>query len=154
MVRRWPRRWKQKTSVHLADINFWLALAFEAHHHHPRALRWFDGAEPDSCAMCRFSQSGVLRLATNPAVFGDEAVTMAQAWALYDELLADERVYYLAEPQGLEPIWRDYTRGQTHSPKVWSDAYLAAFAEVAGIGVLSFDKGFQQFDGLALTIPV
>ncbi|NKB67930.1 MAG: PIN domain-containing protein [Candidatus Latescibacteria bacterium] len=140
--------------MHLVDINVWLALIFEAHQHHPQALRWFDAAEPDSCAMCRLAQNGLLRLATNPAVFADEAVTMAQAWALYDELLADERVYYLAEPQGLEATWRDYTRDQTHSSKVWSDAYLAAFAVAAGMGVLSFDKGFQKFDGLALTIPV
>ena len=154
MAKRWPKHWKQKTCVHLVDINFWLALVFEAHHHHPQALRWFDEAAPDSCAMCRFAQSGLLRLATHPAVFGDEAVTMAQAWALYDELLADERVYYLTEPPNLEPIWRHYTTAQKHSPKVWSDAYLAALAETAGIGMLSFDKGFQKFDGLALTIPV
>ena len=140
--------------MHLVDVNLWLALVFEAHDHHPRALRWFDGAEPDSCAMCRFAQSGFLRLATNPAVFGDEAVTMSQAWGLYDALLTDERVCYLPEPQGLEPAWRTYTEGETHSPKVWSDAYLAAFAKAAGIGMVSFDKGFRKFDGLVLTIPV
>ncbi len=139
--------------MYLVDINFWLALVFEAHYHHPRALRWFDVAQPDACAICRVAQSGFLRLATNPTVFGDEAVTMSQAWDLYDKLLTDERVCYLPEPQGLESVWRTYTQDQTHSPKVWSDAYLAASAEAAGIGMVSFDKGFRKFDGLVLTIP-
>ena len=102
--------------MHLADVSFWLALAFQAHGHHPRALRWFDAAPPDACAMCRFTQSGFLRLATNPAVFGDEAVPMSQAWALYDELQSDERVCFLQEPQGLEPAWRRHTEGHTHYP--------------------------------------
>ena len=48
---------------------------------------------------------------------------------------------------------RKTSEGETHSPKVWSDAYLAAFAEAAGIGMVSFDKGFRKFDGLVLTIP-
>ena len=139
--------------MHLADANLWLALVFEAHDHHQRALGWFDTVEPDSCAMCRFAQSGFLRLATNPAVFGDEAVTMTQAWTLYDELLADERVYYLPEPHGLEPVWRSYTQGHVRSPKVWSDAYLAAFANACGVAVVSFDEGFRKFDGLGLTVP-
>ena len=139
--------------MYLVDINVWLALAFEAHGHHMRALGWFNRAEPGACAMSRLTQSGFLRLATNPAVFGEEAVTMSEAWILYDALLADERVYYLPEPHGLEPCWRKFTEGGTYSPKVWSDAYLAAFALVSGIALLSFDEGFQKFDGLKWTMP-
>ena len=139
--------------MHLIDINIWLALVFEAHQHHPRALRWFDLAEPGACIMCRVVQSGFLRLATNPSVFGDEAVTMSQAWMLYDALLADERIHYLLEPQGLEATWRSYTEGQTYSPKVWSDAYLAAFAKTAGFNLVSFDKGFRKFNDLKVIIP-
>ena len=78
---------------------------------------------------------------------------MSQAWALYDELQSDERVCFLQEPQRLEPAWRRHTEGHTHSPKVWSDAYLSAFADAAGIGVVSFDQGFRKFHGVELTIP-
>lgn len=139
--------------MHLADANLWLALAFEVHAHHQRALRWFDAREPESCAMCRLAQSGFLRLATNPAVFGIEAVVTAQAWDLYDELLSDERVFYLPEPNGLEQAWRRYTKGQQYSTKVWSDAYLAAFANACGIALVSFDTGFLNYDGLTLVAP-
>ena len=139
--------------MHLADINIWLALAFEVHGHHERALRWFDQAAPQSCAMCRFVQYGFLRLASDPAVFGEEAVTLPVAWGLYDQLLADDRVSYLTEPLELEQAWRRHTATDTYSHKVWADGYLAAFADAAGIGVVSFDKGFEEFDGVISTIP-
>jgi len=61
--------------MHLADINIWLALTFEVHAHHRTAKAWFEGTGPDSCAFCRLTQQGFLRLATNPAVFKDEART-------------------------------------------------------------------------------
>lgn len=140
--------------MHLADVNFWLALAFEAHTHHSRAVRWFDDLSPESCVMCRLTQNGLLRLATNQSVFGDEAVTMSQAWTLYDTLMADERISYFPEPHGLESFWREFAGGQSQSPKLWTDAYLAAFASASGMQVVTFYEGFRQFDGLKLTIPM
>ena len=139
--------------MHLADINIWLALAFEVHGHHERARRWFDQIPPQSCVMCRFVQHGFVRLASNPAVFGDEAVLLPGAWELYDKPLADDRVIYLAEPLGLEQAWRRHTATHTYSHKVWADAYLAAFADAAGIRMASFDKGFAKFDVARSTIP-
>ncbi len=79
---------------------------------------------------------------------------MSEARILYDALLADERVSYLLEPHGLESSGRKFTEGETYSPKVWSDAYLAAFAQMSGIAVVSFDKSFQKFDGLKCTSPM
>lgn len=139
--------------MHLADINVWLALVFEVHGHHERARRWFDQVPPQSCAMCRFVQYGFLRLASNAAVFGEEAVTLPVAWELHDQLLADNRVIYLTEPLGLDQAWRRHTATDTYSHKVWADAYLAAFADAAGIRVASFDKGFEKFDVAVSTIP-
>ena len=96
--------------MHLPDINVWLALAFEVHAHHRRAAEWFDQQEAGSCAFCRLTQQGFLRLATNPSVFGDEAVTVSRAWGCYDLLLADERVHFSDEPSGVEPLWRKHSR--------------------------------------------
>jgi hypothetical protein len=44
----------------------------------------------------------VLRLLTAEAVMGDEVLKQSDAWAVYDRWLADERVGYLDEPQGIE----------------------------------------------------
>lgn len=138
--------------MHLPDINVWLALAFEVHFHHRTAKAWFEETGPDSCAFCRLTQQGFLRLATNPAVFKDEAVTMDAAWSCYDSLLEDERVYFVREPDGLEKVWKIYTRNRKYSHRVWNDAYLAAFAQTANLKIATFDQGFRNYKDTKLTI--
>ena len=139
--------------MYLADVNVWLALAFQSHVHHSPAKAWFESlAAGQIVHFCRMAQQGFLRLATNPKAFGDEAVTHVRAWEMYDAFLNDPRVLFAEEPQGLDSAWRGYTRGATFSPKVWNDAYLAAFAQVAGLTLVSFDRGFTQYTGLTATI--
>jgi uncharacterized protein len=139
--------------MYLPDINVWLALAFEAHDQHRTAADWFATLGARSCAFCRFTQQGFLRLAANPAVLHDEAVTIVEAWSCYDTLLSDDRVFYLAEPAGLEQNWRRHTRkrgGYTH--RVWNHAYLVAFAEAAGLVNVSFDRAFKDYVGVESVI--
>lgn len=131
--------------MQLPDVNFWLALVFEAHAHHVRAADWLASVDEDSVAFCRFTQQGFLRIATNPAAFGDEALDITGAWAAYDALCDDPRVRYLAEPAGTEALWREATKRKRYSHRVWSDAYLAAFAAAAGAAVVSFDGDFGRF---------
>ena len=131
--------------MYLPDINVWLALAFEVHVHHQQAAEWFDTLLPQDCAFCRFTQQGFLRLATNPVVLKDAAVTMADAWSCYDALLSDDRVLFLAEPSGVEQNWRRHTRRRAHSHKVWGDAYQISFAEAAAATPVSFDRGFAAY---------
>ena len=138
--------------MHLPDINFWLALAFEIHAHHRRAAEWFEQQGAESCTFCRFTQQGFLRLATHPSVFGDETVTMSRAWGCYDLFLFDERIYFSQEPPGLEPFWRKHTRQRKYSHKVWSGAYLAAFSKAAGLEVVTFDQGFRSYKGIRVAI--
>jgi len=138
--------------MYLADINLWLALAFRSHIHHESGTNWFEGLSNDSCAFCRLTQQGFLRLATNPKALGAEAVSMSDAWLMFDEFLSDPRVSFAYEPATIEPLWRGYTMRRSFSPKVWSDAYLAAFALGAGLELVTFDKGFAQFQGLHCTI--
>jgi toxin-antitoxin system PIN domain toxin len=131
----------------LLDVNVWLALTFDSHVHHLRAKAWFDSLTTERCYFCRLTQQGFLRLATNPKAFGADAVTMDEAWRLYDVFLSDGRIAYAEESAGLESIWRAYTAGQSFSPKVWSDAYLAAFANSAGWQVVTCDQAFVQYHG-------
>src|SRR5271157_3342207 len=101
----------------LADINLWLALAFRSHIHHESGKNWFEGLSNDSCAFCRLTQQGFLRLATNPKAFGAEAVSMSDAWRMFDEFLGDPRVSFADEPANIEPRWRGYTQRRAFSPK-------------------------------------
>ena len=139
--------------MHLPDINVWLALTFGSHVHHPSAKAWFDGlASNQVCYFCRLTQMGFLRLATNPSAFGTDALTLPEAWQKYDLFLSDSRVAVADEPVGLESHWRVFTASRTFSPKVWNDAYLAAFALAGNLNVVTFDKAFAQYAGVGCTI--
>jgi toxin-antitoxin system PIN domain toxin len=136
----------------LPDINLWLALAFQSHVHHAVAKGWFENLSGEGCSFCRLTQQGFLRLATNPKAFGAEAVTLDQAWLMYDALLGDPRISFADEPPGVEPLWRGYTQHRSFSPNLWSDAFLAAFARAAGYELITFDKGFSRYADVKCTI--
>lgn len=141
----------------LCDTNVWLALALSDHVHHEPARRWFDAVdEPASVAFCRATQQAFLRLLTNPAVlapYGNPPLTNAEAWAVYDAFRRDDRVTLVAaEPPGLEPIWRALATRPTASPKLWMDAYLAAFAIAGGHRLVTTDGAYRQFGGLSCLV--
>jgi toxin-antitoxin system PIN domain toxin len=139
--------------MYLLDINVWLALTFQAHVHHATAKSWFDSLAVDQrCHFCRHTQLGFLRLANNPKALPQVAVTQDAAWKLYDTIMAMSKVEFAAEPANLESIWRQFAQRVQHAPNLWADAYLAAFAVSGNFDLVTFDAGFKQFPGLALTI--
>jgi uncharacterized protein len=77
---------------------------------------------------------------------------MVRAWRAFDELISDERVAFAEEPAGIEAAWRGLTQLQTFSQNVWSDAYLAAFAQAADLEVVTFDRGFTQYKNVRVTV--
>ncbi len=138
--------------MYLPDVNLWLALAFESHAHHPAAKAWIAGIETGPLNSCRLTQQGFLRIATNPKAFGEEAVSLPQAWRLYDAFLSDDRIAFLDEPADLEVYWRQLTGKNNFTSKVCSDAYLAAFAIAANLSVATFDRDFRSFEGVQSTV--
>lgn len=141
----------------LCDVNFWLALALSGHVHHSAVREWFDAIrEPAAIRFCRATQQGFLRLLTHAAVlapYGNPPLTNRQAWAAYEALLADDRiVLQTTEPAGLERRWQRLAARDTASPKLWMDAYLAAFALAGGYRLVTTDAAFRQFRGLELEI--
>ena len=74
---------------------------------------------------------------------GDEVCTQVEAWATYDRLLKNDNVTLLEEPLDLERRLRALTRSRQASPKVWADAYLAAFAETSQVTLVTFDRAFR-----------
>lgn len=128
------------------DINVWVALSYDRHVHHLATLQWFEAVAPTSrLFFCRLTQLGLLRLLSAPAVMGtDQAKSQQEAWKAYDLWLDDPRVEFLDEPAGLESAFRSLTRSKQASPKDWADSYLAAFALVARLTIITFDRAFQN----------
>lgn len=137
----------------LCDVNVWLALALSKHAHHESVAAWLATIdEPSSLCFCRATQQALLRLLTNAAVlapYGNPPLTNAAAWDAFEALVADDRVVLrIDEPAGLQPAWRRLAARDTASPKLWMDAYLAAFALTAGYCMATTDAAFEQFDGV------
>ncbi|MEI8081192.1 MAG: TA system VapC family ribonuclease toxin [Actinomycetes bacterium] len=140
----------------LPDVNIWLALALSEHTHHQAARAWLDAeAEVASLCFCRATQQGVVRLLTTAEVlasYGNPPLTNRQAWGVMESFMEDERITFANEPEGLEEIWKTLAVRDTNSPKLWMDAYLAAFALRSGFQIVTTDKAFAQFHGLDLLV--
>ena len=122
------------------DTNVWLALLLADHIHRPQAVNWWNEDESESIVFCRLTQIGVLRLLTTAPAMNGRPLSMNQAWNAYDRLFADPRVVFLSEPVALDREFRSKSSGRTSSPKLWTDAWLSAFASTAGLTLVTFDK--------------
>jgi hypothetical protein len=131
-------------ALNFLDANVWLALIWSRHVHSARARSWFEQASEEQFFFCRFTQITVLRLLTTDQIMGKDTKTMSEAWSLWDRVWADTRIAFLPEPDDLEKEFRSRSRLPSRSPKIWADAYLAAFATVAGLTLVTFDRAIQS----------
>ena len=67
-------------------------------------------------------------------------VPAAQAWRTYDQLRADERVLWADEPAELDAVWRTISARDDRSHKLWTDDYLAAFAQASDATLVTLDR--------------
>jgi uncharacterized protein len=79
-------------------------------------------------------------LLTAEALMRDEVMTQPQAWAAYDRWLSDPRVEFVDEPTEIEARFRALTRLRQPATKDWGDSYLAAFATVRQLRLVTFDR--------------
>jgi predicted nucleic acid-binding protein len=73
----------------------------------------------------------------------DEVMTQAEAWEAYDRWKQDGRIAFLEEPAEIELSFRSRSSEQHPGAKNWADAYLAAFAVVSGMQLVTFDRAFH-----------
>ena len=132
---------------YLCDSNVFLALSLEQHVHHPLAASWFGAlTAADTALFCRATRISFLRLLTQRIAVDFVPLTNREAWGALDRLMADDATGFEAEPDGLDLIWRQLADGDASSPKLWMDAYLAAFAITGGLRMVTLDKDFRNFE--------
>jgi toxin-antitoxin system PIN domain toxin len=127
----------------LLDSNVWLAAAWRNHSHHGVASRWMN-SEDDDLAFCRVTQMALLRLVTNPAITQNDVMTRRQAWEFVERFTSDPRVRFLAEPQGLLQLWMAFSKRDDKSHLLWTDDYLAAFAQAASVELVTLDRALHK----------
>jgi uncharacterized protein len=133
------------TSSFLLDLNVWVALNYGRHQHHVVANRWYV-ALPDEARLvfCRQTQLGLFRLLSTASVMQQDALTQKACWAVFDKWADTGQVRWADDPGGLDQLLRRLTDSETVSPKAWMDAYLAAFAEAAGLTLVTFDRALAE----------
>ena len=126
------------------DVNVWLALTHRRHIHHRIASDWFQERD-ETMYFCRFTQLAFLRLLTTEQVMGIDVRNQHAAWQAYHRWFADERIEFHREPESpeFEKLFQELSSKGRPSPKLWADAYLAAFARAAGLTLVTFDRGFE-----------
>jgi toxin-antitoxin system PIN domain toxin len=129
--------------VILIDVGVWLAAVWGRHVHNGAAAHWFD-SQSDELAFCRVTQMSLLRLLSNPAVMGDDVVPRSEAWRVFDQLSADDRVIWAEEPAQLDAVWRAMSARDDKSHELWTDDYLAAFAQTSGATLATLDRKLKD----------
>jgi predicted nucleic acid-binding protein len=83
-----------------------------------------------------------------------DGFTNRDAVDLHATLIRLPNIRVLPEPPDLETLWHQLAALPTASPKVWMDAYLAAFAIRHKVELATFDGDFKRFvkDGLKLKL--
>jgi uncharacterized protein len=127
----------------LLDVGVWLAAVWGRHVHHRVAAEWFDRQSAD-LILCRVTQISLLRLLCNPTVMGDDVVSRGAAWRIVDQLWADDRVLWAEEPPQLEAAWRAISARDDNSHKLWTDDYLAAFAQTSDAALATLDRKLEK----------
>ncbi len=138
------------------DSNVWIAQVFSVHPGHGLATRALSQASSDRPAVfCRATQQSFLRVASTPAVlqhYGASGMTNNDALRLLTQFLDLPAVAFHQEPANLVPLWHRLASRGTASPKVWMDAYLAAFAIAGNLTMISLDSDMKQFEYAGLNL--
>ena len=142
----------------LFDTSVWIAAVFPTHPFHQVAQQHLQKATAvEPAVFCRATQQSFLRLASTPAIlkaYGATGMTNRDALVALSALLALPQVCEREEPPDAFAIWQRLASRDTASPKVWMDAYLAAFAIGGGLRMVTLDQDFRNFvpNGLKLAL--
>jgi toxin-antitoxin system PIN domain toxin len=143
----------------LIDANVWIAVSFAEHDHHALAKRFIAETSPECQALlCRATEQSWLRLLTTPALhrrYDSQPVSNQDALRMLSDALQLPNIRLIEEePAAIRPLWHRLAAIPNASPKVWMDAYLAAFAIGHAVEFVTLDSDFKRFvkDGLKLKL--
>jgi len=91
---------------------------------------------------------GFVRLVGNPTVMGGQPLSTIEAWTAYSAWRRVEAVTFAQEPEGCDALLATWAGDGQLTPRLWTDAYLAAFAIQGRFRLVTFDRDFARFEGL------
>jgi hypothetical protein len=138
--------------IDLPDVNVWLAFTLPDHVHHARATAYWQHASAEKVALCRITALAYVRLSTNASVMAGQPLTVSDAWSAYSALRRLPEVTFALEPAGCEGAIEHIVLQEELPPRLWTDAYLAAFAISGTMRFVTFDTDFERFEELDLLL--
>ncbi len=134
----------------LPDVNVLVALMWESHLHHAAARHWFAGLDGDVVATCSVTQTGFVRVSSNPGVLKD-AITVREATAILSALVNRSDHRYLPDDRGyIDNPLVPHDRLVGH--RQVTDAHLIAIARAHDAQVASFDQGIKALGGSSVQV--
>jgi uncharacterized protein len=120
--------------VALLDVNALVALAWDSHVHHAAMRSWLAANGSRGWATCPLTESGFVRVSSNPKVL-PSAIGVEAARAVLKALRAAEGHRFLADD--VSPCDDDVPA--THGHRQVTDAHLLTLARRRGVQLLTFD---------------
>ncbi len=128
----------------LLDVNVWLALAAPSHVHHAAARAYWMQPHLPRTWFNRVTMLALVRLLCEPKVMAEAKLTMPRALDVYEHFAKLPEVGFMHEPADCGAQFATATRMPGHSPRLLTDLYLASFAKVARLRVVTFDRDFER----------
>jgi toxin-antitoxin system PIN domain toxin len=125
----------------LLDVNVLVALLWEAHLHHGVVRRWF-AARREPWSTCAVTQTGFVRVSSNPAVLSD-AISVREAVAVLAAAVAHPAHVFLGDVAGFvdNPL---VPHDRLVGHRQVTDAHLIAIARSHGATVVTLDAGMAS----------
>ena len=123
--------------INLLDINLLIALAWVSHMHHEKAHTWFGRHAGTGWATCPITQSGFVRVSSNPNLIR-EAPSVKQALSALQALTAHPRHHFLED--SLSFADPNFAHLLIVGHRQVTDAYLLALAAHHGATLVTLDK--------------
>jgi uncharacterized protein len=120
----------------LLDVNALVALAWDSHVHHAAIRAWFTANRADGWATCPLTESGFVRVSSNPKVLPN-AIGVDAARAVLVALRAAEGHRFLADDVSLA----DDDVPSIPGHRQVTDAHLLTLARRRGERLVTFDTG-------------
>ena len=139
----------------LVDANLLLYAVISDYEQHPAALAWIDERlnSPIRVGLPWVSLLAFLRISTNPRIFPDP-LSMKDAWRRAARWLDLPNVWCPEASDRHQSLVGHFLLGTVGSPKLVSDAHLAALAIGHGLLLCSTDGDFARFEGLRWEKPL
>lgn len=143
----------------LVDTSVWVAAFFTEHESFSLSHDFLSARDKAHPAwFCRATEQSWLRLVTTPSLhklYKTPPLTNTAAAAVLANWHGSPGIRCLeAEPEGTRELWLDLAATSSASPKVWMDAYLAAFSIRAELPLATLDTDFRRFESAGLTLQL